>query len=610
MTKPQPDFAKEALSRELTFKRELINEEARTVEVAISSETPVERWFGMEVLDHSKGAVDLARLSDGGPVLCDHDPCDIVGVLDAVSMDSDRVLRGTVRFGRSARAQEVFQDVQDGIRTKISVGYRITAYEVVEGKGDQPSTYRATKWMPYEMSFVSIPADMAVGVGRSTPPNHPAPVATTPEVRMEPTNPAAGQAAPVNVDELRTKATNEATKRAGEILAFCNTFGFAERAADYIGSGRDLVAIKEEIFQEVQKRGTALPAPKAPVATEDLKGFSIARALMNAHLPQEKCFEREVSDEICRKLNRSTTGIFIPSNLNTRAALDAKTAGAAKELVNTEPLTFIEMLRNRTMVLAMGAAFLPGLVGNVPFVRQITGGTATWTGDNPGAATSESNPTVQLFTLTPKQLMAVRSYSKQLLTQTGGVADSFVNNDLSKAHALALDLAALAGTGASNQPTGILSFAGLATVPLGTNGLAPTYASMVDLEGKLAASNADVNTMGYLTNAKVRAALKKIGELDSAYNQAVWKDGKVNGYRAEVSNQVASNLTKGSGTNLSAVIFADWSSLLVGEWGALDVVTDPFSLADKGLIRVISTQLADINYLHLESFAAIVDAIA
>lgn len=609
MIKPQPDFAKETLSRELSFKRELVDSEARTVEVAISSETPVERWFGMEVLDHSRGAVDLTRLSDGGPVLCDHDPCDIVGVLDAVSVGSDKVLRGTVRFGRSARAQEVFQDVQDGIRTKISVGYRINAYEVIEGKGGAPSTYRATQWLPYEMSFVSIPADMAVGVGRSTPPTQPAPVANTPEVRMEPTTPAA-PAANVNVDELRTKATHEATKRASEILAFCSTFGFAERAADYIGSGRTVTDVKEEIFQEVQKRAGSLPAPKPPVATDDLKGFSMARAIMNAHLPQEKCFEREVSDEISKKLSRSTSGIFIPSNLSTRAALDAKTAGAAKELVNTEPLTFIEMLRNRTMVLAMGATFLPGLVGNVPFVRQITGGTATWTGDNPASATAESNPTVQLFTMTPKQLMAVRSYSKQLLTQTAGVADSFVNNDLSKAHALALDLAALAGTGASNQPTGILSFAGLALVALGTNGLAPTYASMVDLEGKLASSNADVNTMGYLSNAKMRAALKKIGELDSAYNQAVWKDGKVNGYRAEVSNQIPANLTKGTGTNLSACIFADWSSLLVGEWGALDVVTDPYSLADKGLIRVISTQLADVNYQHLESFAAIVDAIA
>lgn len=594
--------------RSVTLDRKAINTEARTVDIAISSEHPVERWFGIEILDHSAGAADLSRLMDGGPVLLHHDHDDVVGVVENVHMDGDRVLRGTVRFGRSARAEEAWVDVQDGIRNKISVGYQIDAYETTKGQKGSPDTIRATRWTPLEVSFVAVPADPTVGVGRSF--STPAIEAKPTEVRMEPKEVvAAPVAAGPSIEEVRSQVQGEVVR----VQALADKLQLGNEAADMLRSGVAPSAVSAKLLDMAAERSAKLfaaPAPESHLTDKEQKNYSIARAILQAAGQMPRGFETEVSQDLERKLGRAAQGILVPTNV--RAALDTIVAGAAKEMVDTAPLTFIEMLRNRTKVLQMGATFMPGLVGNLPFVRQITGGGATWTGDNPGSGVAESNPTIETFTMSPKQLMANRSYSKALLVQTNGVADRFVNDDLSKAHALAVDLAALHGTGASNQPKGIAAFAGIGSVAGGTNGLAPTWDHIVGLETEVAIDNADVATLGYLTNAKVRGKLKRTQKVATYGDGFIWDTNAspLNGYRAEVSNQVASNLVKGSsGAVCSAIFFGDWSSLLVGEWGALDIVTDPFTNADKGLIRVISTQFVDSNLRHVESFACMLDAL-
>jgi HK97 family phage major capsid protein len=86
-------------------------------------------------------------------------------------------------------------------------------------------------------------------------------------------------------------------------------------------------------------------------------------------------------------------------------------------------------------------------------------------------------------------------------------------------------------------------------------------------------------------------------------------EGMVNGYRAVVSNQVPSNLTKGTGTNLSAIIFGNWNDLIVGQWGTLDLMVDPYNQSTSGTVRVVALQDVDIAVRHPESFSAMVDAV-
>lgn len=163
--KPMPDFnAKGDLQRALEVSSYDI--EKRTVELAFSSEIEAERWFGIEILDHSPSSVRLDRLRDGGALLVDHVWSDQIGVVESVTIGADRRGRAVVRFGKSARANEIFQDVVDGIRKHVSVGYRVLGAKLVETK-DEVDVYRVTDWEPFEISFVAVPLDHSVGVGRA-----------------------------------------------------------------------------------------------------------------------------------------------------------------------------------------------------------------------------------------------------------------------------------------------------------------------------------------------------------------------------------------------------------------------------------------------------------
>lgn len=598
--------------RAIVLTREAVNVDARTVDIAISSEAPVERWFGLETLGHTSGEVDLSRLSDGGAVLLNHDLEDLVGVVESVRLDKDRVVRGVVRFGRSVQASEAFQDVVDGIRTKISVGYEINAYETTKGEKGGPDQVRVTSWTPLEVSFVSVPADASVGVGRSL---NPAREAVSPEVSiMEPvTSPAAPlQAAPVNVEEVRSLAINEAL----ELQALGARAGFGDLVSkmlrDRASEGQIRAAILDKIVERGQSGGFSAPPAVVDLSAKEEREYSIARAILQG-ATGVRGFEREVSDELAKKLGREASGILVPTALRQGQvrSQDATVAATAKNLVYTERVSFLELLRNMAVVLRAGATYMPGCVGNIPFARQNAAGTATWTGDNPSSAVANSDPTTETFTMSPKQLMALRTYSKQLLAQTSGFADTYVTNDLAAAHALEVDRAAIHGSGASNQPLGVAGMSGVGSVAGGTNGLAPAWTHVVGLETAAAMANALVDNCAYITSNKGRGFFKQALVASAAGSDMIWaKDNTINGYKAYSTNQVSSTLVKGSsGSVCSAIFFGNMPELLVAEWGALDLVTDPFSLADKGLIRVISTQLVDINARHPGSFAVMLDAL-
>lgn len=151
----------------LKINREAMNADTRTVNLAFASDKPIEHWFGMVRLSMKKGAVRTERLSSGAPLLLDHDPCKQIGVIENFSFDNDGVARADVRFSRGEHGDEVYQDVIDGIRQNVSVGFMI--YDLIlesEKEGEEP-VYRCDDWEPFEISIVSIPADISVGVGRA-----------------------------------------------------------------------------------------------------------------------------------------------------------------------------------------------------------------------------------------------------------------------------------------------------------------------------------------------------------------------------------------------------------------------------------------------------------
>jgi HK97 family phage major capsid protein len=157
---------REPIIRTFAVDREAVDEENRTIQVAFASDKPIDHWFGQLTLTMSKKSMRADRLKTGAPLLMDHNTRDLVGVVEGHSIGDDGIARATVRFGESTRANEIFRDVQTGIRQCISVGFMVYEMHLEKEEKGKPDLYRCDDWEPYEISLVAVPADISVGVGR------------------------------------------------------------------------------------------------------------------------------------------------------------------------------------------------------------------------------------------------------------------------------------------------------------------------------------------------------------------------------------------------------------------------------------------------------------
>jgi HK97 family phage major capsid protein len=354
------------------------------------------------------------------------------------------------------------------------------------------------------------------------------------------------------------------------------------------------------------------------MSRDDLRKYSLVRAI-NAAASQDwrgATLEREASEAAAKHMGRAAQGFWVPQDvLAEQRDMTKGTPTAGGYLVSTDLLaqSFIELLRNRMMVRTAGATVLAGLVGDIAIPKQTGGGTAYWVGES--GAPTESQQTIGQVALSPKTAGAFTDISRKLLKQSSIDVEAFVRTDLTSVLALALDSAALHGPGTGNAPTGIAATSGIGDVAGGTDGLAPTWAHIVKLETEVAQDNADLGRMAYMSNAKVRGKLKSTIRGTSA-DVMIWETNggatPVNGYPFHVTNQVSSTLTKGSGTGVgvcSAIFFGNWAELIIGLWGGLDILVDPYTGGTAGTVRVIALQEVDIAVRHAESFAAMLDAL-
>lgn len=367
----------------------------------------------------------------------------------------------------------------------------------------------------------------------------------------------------------------------------------------------------------------AVPAGRVEMSQKEQKSYSLARAIMSM-VPGSRVdagFEREISQEIAQKSGRSANGLFMPLNLTrdasaaaqTRAAVTGNVAGTTSlggAGIQTSVDELIELLRNQAIVRQLGARVLTGLQGNILFPRQITANTWTWEGENPSTAKALTAATLDSFTMSPKTGMGATAYSKQFLLQSSFGVEQFVREDQAQIAALGIDLAAINGSGSSNQPTGVMNISGVETEVMGTNGGNLAWSNLVSYETKQAQNNADRGRLAFLTTPGVRGKLKTTLKNTVSGSDYLWGAGnQLNGYDAFASNQVPSNLTKGTSTTVChGVVFGNWNELLVGVWGdALDVTVDPYYYADQGMVRVITMAMVDVNARHPKSFVVTKD---
>ena len=597
MTEPKLD---ETYTRKLAVPTGAVDERNRRITVTFSSEIPYDRGDYYEVLDHGQDSVNLTRLNSGGAFLVNHNADDFVGAVDEAWV-ANRKGHAVLEFSENSRALEIWADTKKGRRSNFSVGYKIKAHKQ-DGERKGKPVIRVTDWEPFEISSVPIPADETVGLGRRT---------------FQPIN----QLKHETDQKEKPESSKEERKRCSEILALGTKFGSTEDAQEAIKNGTPLERFRAELLDTFPKVTAALDLDMdtvtrsgAPHIAKKIEGYSLTRAISNSAEGKLDGLEAELSQEIARSTNRPATGFYVPTSVLGSGQRDmvAGTDSAGGYLSPTPNAKMIDRLSDRMLVAKLGARVLSGLVGNPKFPRMDTGSTAYWVAES--GTTTESTPVLSQVELSRKTISADTEFSKELLVESSEDIERAVRDELVRVIALGIDNAAINGTGSSNQPTGILNTSGIGSVAAGTNGEAVTWADVVNFKREIRIDNGDTGTIAYLTNPKLEAKLMTTDK-GTDTGQFIFEPGddefgRIAGRPCGVSNAVPSDLTKGSGSALSAIIAGVFSELLIGYWGSgLDVVVDPYSKRTERIVGITASNFCDIAVRHPQSFAALQDAV-
>jgi HK97 family phage major capsid protein/HK97 family phage prohead protease len=623
-----------------------VDVEARTVELAFSSEAEVPRWYGLEVLSHDPGACNLARLNDSANALVNHSWDDVVGVIveGSARIDDDRRGRCVVRFGKSARAEEIFQDVVDGIRKHVSVGYMIDGLKLVEERKSD-DVFLVTAWTPHEISFATVPADTSVGVGRSLeiPPEEDAPApsdtgitaATIPEERNQKTmtiktvRNASGDLVRAEVDDAgnivreievvqaSTAGADTERARVRSITDLAGRFGRAIDNADALmrtalAEGHSAETFQRALLDAMDARSQKPLNDQAAgadigMSEREARQFSLLRVVRALIDPTDRRAqdaargEFEASAEAAKKAGKSGERFMIPTDVLRRSvygdrAMNTGTGGAAAGDtggfgVQTTLLTgsFIDILRNRATIMSLGRV-LGGLVGNIDIPKQVSGATGYWLGEDDDA--TETGAELGQNSMSPKTVAGFTEFTRKLAMQSSLDVEAMLRADLAIGMALTLDKAGYYGTGTAHQPLGLANVTGINAVAFGAAGQ-PTFPELVAMETAIALDNADVNGMSYVANAGFRGHAKTTLKFAAAGSATLWEPGgQVNGYGCAITNQV----------NAGDVFFGNFADFIIALWGGLEITVDPYSNSKKGRLRLIGFQDVDFSARRVESF--------
>ena len=567
-----------------------IDEENRRVRIGVSSTEPVERSFGMEVLGHDAGDINMEFIASGrAPLLLDHDMTKQIGVIEEFKLDetAQRTI-AVVRFGKSALAREVFEDVKDGIRMNISVGYRI---DKLTRMNDKDENYYKAKWTAFEVSSVSVPADQSVkvGVGRSKEKNitHKIEVKT-----MEKQD--------INLDEVRTQTIDEAKaefkRNSKEIIDLAARHNKRDLADKAIGEGVSIEEFRGQLLNEISNN-TPLETPsEIGMSKEEVKRFSLIKAIRALANPsdrraqQDAEFEFECSAAAAREQGKDAQGIMLPADVLRNWNRDMNTSDDSGLVAEDyRGGDFIDVLRNSSSVMQAGATMLRGLQGNVVIPKKTVGAAGGWIATE-GAAAAESEMTTGSITMTPRVIGAFTDATRLLLSQSSLDVENLIRNDLTQALATAIDLGALAGTGSSGQPTGISGTSGINTTTFAA--ATPTWAEIVAMESSVANDNALNGSLGYICRPADFGTLKTVEKASGTAQFVVNPDNSMNGYNVVRSNQVTSG----------DFYFGNFADLLIGMYGGLDITVDPYALSTSGGVRIVALQTVDVAVRHAVSF--------
>jgi HK97 family phage major capsid protein/HK97 family phage prohead protease len=593
------------LTRAIEVRAESVKD--RTIELSFSSENPVDRWFGSEILSHDKGAADLRRLNDGAPVLFNHNMNDLRGVVEKAWIGDDRRGHAIVRLSKNADGQKALDLINEGVLRNVSFMYRVNEIAQTKEEADA-NRYRVVDWEALELSLVTVPADQSVGIGRAsdreelevrTHSSEQSSVSTQAKTAegnlMEnQTAPSAGASAAVPatvrtavIDQVRDgmappSALDAENARQQAIRNLCKGNKLDSRVEmRWINEGATLEQVSRELLDVLEARQTAKPSGEAVLGLSagDLRRYSLVRAIRALKFPnqsnlQAAGYELECSNAVAKQMNRGdiNSSLLIPTDVLRRPidpdafnmrAMATQPGSKGGYLVGVENMGFIEILRARSCAMRMGARQLSGLVGNVIFPRQTGKSSVTWQGGD-GTSITASDQALGQLSMVPRTAIIVTDVSEQLLRQSSPSAEAFITADLAATIAIdGVDNAAIKGTGGA-QPIGIINTSGITS---GQDAASATYAKILAFPQTAGSANAIRGNPGWITTTAGASRLMQVQRFTST-DTPLWMgnllDGSCVGFPAMSTEQVSSG----------GLIFGSWDELVIGDWGVLELSTD------------------------------------
>ncbi len=615
---------KEPMRRTLQIGREMVRSKDRTVDLAFSSELPYARWWGIEILDHSPGAMRMDRAKDGIAVLYNHGRDAHLGILGECRCDPDKVGRGAARFGKGPLASEKWQDVDDGILKDVSVGYEIHFMKEIDPKDMDPAlmkmaareklpVYRITDWEPYECSFVTVPADPTVGVGRTaaapgdkengTEIKPPTTIINQEEERTMPdtkTLEEIEKEMKADRDKAADDATQKERARMKEIRELAARHNLPTRIVDAAEKqGTTIEQFRGIVLNLINDGSGSKPlyTPQGMIGLSqgEAQRYSILKAIRASLIKDWRGaeFEKECSDQVAKQVGAESRAFYLPYDIMTamrsKRDMNITTDTAGGFLVGTQhmPGSFIELLRAKLVAAAAGVQIMSGLVGNVSIPKETADPTGYWI-QTEGNPPTESQGTVGQVTLSLKNVAAWVDITRNLMKQSAPAADNIVMNSIVKVLARMIDLAVFHGTGANGQPTGIATAAaGGFTGTTFSRILA--VSALVDVMN----ANAEKEGMNWVCNPTSWGILKVREEGTAGYPSYLLKDdNRMLGYPVLTSTQITA----------AYLFFGDFMQAIIGEWGVLDINVDDKSLSTSGGIRIVGYQSVDVAVRQAGAF--------
>ncbi len=634
-----------------------------TLTFSFSSEAPVDRWFGREILVHEEGAMDLGRMNDGAPWLWNHNRDVVLGVTEKTWLGDDRRLYSTVRWSpntleKGSEEHKRRVDIQSNITRNVSFAYSID--DIEERSGD----FYVTSWKALEVSSVSVPADQTVGLGRAMDepvavepepaaeptPEPPAPAELTVTVdpesiksavsealhsltaqtaeRTESSDPIPMTTETINVEEVAQNARQAERERVAAIRGMCDQFKLPELAEKLINDEASIDAARAVVMEQIGMRkvsfeGRVHDAGNAELglSKREVKRYSFLRVAQyladpNPRTAEAAGFELEVARAAQAKHSRSANGVLIPWEVlgSSRAAQTpgqvVGTFGDGGALVGTDRLDaqFIDLIRNRSAFLNSGLTMLSGLEGNVEIPKKLSSSQYYFVGEN--AEVANSKLTFGLVNMIPRTIGVRVPISRRMMIQSSPDVENLVRIDMAESVALGMDYTIGYGTGSNGQPLGIINTTGIGSVTLG-GGTAKAFPTTLGGDGSTThncgdwADYVDLETELAIDNLDA-GSMRYTGNsvVRGALKQTLRASSAGSDYIMTDGGTVNGyQFTVSNQMQLNDVLFGNFADCVVGMWSGLDVVVDPYTQSASGQVILTVHQDFDVAVRRPQSFA-------